>query len=132
MPGIACIAKPKSTVNTHTSTITTRIALREVRSTCGRCAVEPGSSCINPVMFATASTPDNASTTPTNPVHQCNGCGGGLCKFATAAPRCGTQATASNDSTITVANACRMATVPECFGPKKFKHPIPKSVRIAH
>ena len=65
--GRECIAKLSKAVKMHTSSMTQRMAGVDVLETLGLASLHPLLSFITPVELAMASTPDKASTTPTNP-----------------------------------------------------------------
>ncbi len=120
------MARPSSAVKPHTSIATTMIAFVEVFETFGLSSVLPGSSFITPVAFAMASTPESASTTPTNdfqffqkpPVSGC------VIARVTASPRCGMQNSASSTTTMAVGTETRNARPPVCLGPKILRQPM--------
>ena len=94
------------------------IAGVEVFETDGVESVLPGFNRITPVEFAIASTPDNASTIPTNPFQFVPMSFDNGCKFRTASPRCGMLNAAKSTTTTTVGTAIRNANPPVCLGPK--------------
>ena len=80
-------------------------ALVEVFETRGFSSVLPGSSFITPVAFAIASTPESASTTPTNDVQFFQNPPVSGCTLCTASPRCGSAKHPSRTTTMTVGTA---------------------------
>ena len=65
------MASPSNAVKMQTSIMTIKIAGVDVLTTEGWASVLPGSSFITPVALAIASTPESASTIPTNPAQFC-------------------------------------------------------------
>ena len=99
-------------MNRQTSVITISTAGVEVFETDGLWSGLPGLSFITPVALAMASTPDSASTTPTNPrqfTQKPPVSGLTLCQ---AVSRCGKAKAPSNTTTATVGTAIRNASPP--------------------
>src|SRR5262245_49808106 len=106
------MASPNNAVNTQTSTITTMIAGVDVFETEGRDMLLPGFNFITPVALATASTPDNARTIPTNPFQCSPKDPESGCRLLTASPRCGMLMAPNRITTSTVGTDIRNANPP--------------------
>src|ERR1700756_5438485 len=102
----------------QTSSITQMMARVEVWETFGFSSVLPLFNFMTLVAFATASTPESANTTDTNPFQLCSQlpCSGRT--FAIASLICGITKQPSKITTTNVGNETKNANPAECLGPK--------------
>ena len=124
--------RPSSAVKKHTSSATHRIAGVLVRVTLGFSSVLPGSSFITPVALAMASTPESASTMPTNPLQFFAMPPVSGWRLCTASPRCGTVNAPSTSTTVPVSTETITASPPVCLGPRRFSAPMPAMASAAN
>src|ERR1700677_1561509 len=124
MPGRAWAARLNKAVKRQTSTMTQTMAGVEVLETLGLASVVPGLSFITPVELAMASTPDSASTTPTNPFQLWAKPPVKGWRLWTASLRWGTQKMPNTTTTTTVGTETRKANPPVWRGPKRLSNPM--------
>ena len=103
-------------MKTQTSTSTHSTAGVLVFDTDGRASL-PGFNFITPVAFAIASTPESASTMPTNDPQLCANPPVSGWTFRIASPRCGIANAPSKITTTAVGTAMRKASPPVWRGP---------------
>ncbi len=127
------MSRPSNAVKKTTSAITHRMAGVLVLTTLGLCSESPpGSSRMTPVEFATASTPESASTMDTKLVQLCCQPPARPWTLCQATPRYGSPRIPSNTTTTAVGIATTNASPPVCLGPNQFNAPMPAMATAAN